>query len=68
MNELINFIIFTVIINTIGFTGIIGIVLIVWGLISSCNKCLWLGIILIVIVILEKMVICQIVLMKKFRL
>lgn len=56
MNELINFIIFTVIINTIGFTGIIGIVLIVWGLIISCNKCLWLGIILIVIVILEKII------------
>ena len=56
MNELINFIIFTVIINTIGFTGIIGIVLIVWGLIISCNKCLWLGIILIVIVVLEKII------------
>ena len=56
MNELINFIIFTVIINTIGFTGIIGIVLIVWGLIISCNKCLWLGIILIVILILEKII------------
>ena len=56
MNELINFIIFTLVINALGFTGILGIVLTVWGLISSCNKCLWLGIILIVIVILEKII------------
>ena len=56
MNKLINFIIFAVIVNTIGFTGILGIILTVWGLISSCSKCLWLGIILIVIVVLEKII------------